>query len=100
MGFFDRFKRRLNKPKPAVIDNPDYFYAMKDGVMFFKCDKFIIGVTSVKFTVPPENWTEKEYGIITFQYDIYDGAEAIEQMGAEEFETLVGPWIRSELMEE
>lgn len=99
MGIFDRFRFKRNKTPEPKITNPDYFYAYKDETMFFKCDKFMIGVTNIKLTVPPENWTEKEYGILTFKYDVYDGAEAIEQMGQEEFETLVGPWIRSELME-
>jgi hypothetical protein len=97
MGIFSRFSKKKPPELKSDVSDGDYQVAIHDERMFFKNRNFMIEVTNVKFTAPPSGWQEKEFGILSFTYDIFEGNEYIESMGNEDFEMLVGSWIRSEL---
>lgn len=101
MSIFSFFMHKKPKVLPVPVEKPrvdyDYEIAEFEGRLFFRNRNFTIEVHDVKFTTPPKTWGEKEYAILTFTYDIFEGAEYITSLGNEEFELLVGGWIQTEL---
>lgn len=82
--------------EPTVAE-PDYEVAHANGMLYIRTKDFMVAIRDVKMTMPPNDWQEKEFAIMSFTYDIHDGEEFIKSMGAEEFETMVGPWVAKEL---
>lgn len=75
----------------------DYEVAITEGKFFIRTEDFTIEIRDVKLTTPPDNWCEKDFGIFTFTFDIISGEQFIKEMGTENFEMMIGPWVCKEV---